>query len=82
MKPIFLLALTSALFLMPIAASAGENRTADAPVRVAETECAQVIHCGIDKDGKAQTYPTKCAAEKDGATHITPKGEGPCPAIK
>lgn len=44
-------------------------------------ECPQVIHCGI-KDKKAKQYPTKCAAEDDGATNIQPKGAGPCPEIE
>lgn len=81
MKFSFLLALTSGLILTPLAAPATEKPAADPGVRVAETECLQIIHCGI-KDRKAKVSSTKCEAEKDGATHITPKGAGPCPEIE
>jgi hypothetical protein len=43
--------------------------------------CPQVIHCGT-KNGQTKEYPTRCAAEDDGATNIEPKTGPACPASK
>jgi len=42
-------------------------------------DCPQIIHCGT-KNGGVKEYPTKCAAEADGATNIVPKTGPACPA--
>ena len=39
--------------------------------------CAQLIHCGT-KNGKVKQYPTRCAAEDDGATAIVPMSGASC----
>jgi hypothetical protein len=43
--------------------------------------CPQVVHCGI-KNGQSKEYPTRCAAEDDGATDIAPKTGPTCPILK
>jgi len=54
----------------------------DGRYRLAQTRnCPQVIHCGI-KNGQPKEYPTRCAAEDDGATNIVPKTGQTCPATK
>jgi hypothetical protein len=69
----------SAIFLATAVASAQEtNRPA---VKLAQRVCAQVIHCGI-KNGQPKEYPTRCAAQDDGATNIEPKTGPTCPALK
>jgi hypothetical protein len=39
--------------------------------------CAQLIHCGV-KNGKVKQYPTRCAAQDDGATSIAPMQGASC----
>jgi hypothetical protein len=54
----------------------------EARYKLAQTRpCPQVVHCGI-KDKKMKQYPTKCAAEDDGATNIVPMQGSQCPEIK
>jgi hypothetical protein len=44
-------------------------------------QCPEVVHCGV-KDGKVKQYPTRCAAEDDGATNIAPMQGSSCPQPK
>lgn len=44
-----------------------------------ERVCPQVIHCGT-KNGQVKEYPTRCAAEDDGATDIAPRAGPTCSA--
>jgi hypothetical protein len=76
----FVLVTTLSMVLVSGVALSGEHSNAD--VRFAQADnCPQIIHCGT-KDGKRKEYPTKCDAEKDGATNITPKIGRTCEATQ
>jgi hypothetical protein len=73
---------TISMVLVSGAALSGEHHFSNANVRFAQADnCPQIIHCGT-KDGKRKEYPTKCDAEKDGATNITPKTGRTCEATQ
>jgi hypothetical protein len=76
------LACGSAFLFLAGSALGREQSGSEIRLRLAQQRvCAQVIHCGI-KNGQAKEYPTRCAAEDDGATEIAPKTGPTCPAPK
>ena len=55
----------------------GTCHSAKEQIPANDAVCPQVIHCGT-KNGQRREYPTKCAAEKEGATNISPKTGNSC----
>ncbi|MEY9676979.1 hypothetical protein [Bradyrhizobium elkanii] len=62
-------------------ASAEQHTDRLSRIRIAQEKCPQIVHCGT-KNGMVKEYPTRCAAEEDGATNIAPKTGPTCPAAQ
>jgi hypothetical protein len=62
------------------------SRESGQETRLAQAkDCPLVVHCGIKISGKKKEmkqYPTKCAAEADGATNIVRMEGSKCPIIE
>ncbi|MEZ0056189.1 hypothetical protein ACVII1_004333 [Bradyrhizobium elkanii] len=81
-RPIVALVFAVSMFNVGLA-SADQRSQSLSHIRIAQekTTCPQVIHCGT-KNGIVKEYPTRCAAEEDGATNIAPKTGPTCPAAQ
>ncbi|MGY4319455.1 hypothetical protein ACVWW1_008782 [Bradyrhizobium sp. JR3.5] len=78
------MALVFAVSMFSVGFASADQRTDRlSRIRIAQekTTCPQVIHCGT-KNGVVKEYPTRCAAEEDGATNIAPKTGPTCPAAQ